>query len=75
MTPTIAKQLKAKGFEIIVESGAGEKSFFSDGDYTQAGAVIGAKTNAFECDIVAKINPPTVEEAQKLKSGSRFSRG
>ncbi len=70
ITPTIAKQLKAKGFEIIVESGAGEKSFFSDGDYTQAGAVIGAKANAFECDIVAKINPPTVDEAQKLKSGS-----
>jgi NAD(P) transhydrogenase subunit alpha len=70
ITPTIAKQLKAKGFEIIVESGAGDKSFFSDGDYTQAGAVIGAKANAFECDIVAKINPPTVEEAQKLKAGS-----
>ncbi len=70
MTPTIAKQLKAKGFEIVVESGAGEKSFFSDGDYTQAGAVIGAKANVFECDIVVKINAPTVEEAQKLKAGS-----
>jgi NAD(P) transhydrogenase subunit alpha len=70
ITPTIAKQLKAKGFEIVVESGAGEKSFFSDGDYTQAGAVIGAKANAYGCDIVAKINAPTEDEAKLLKAGS-----
>lgn len=70
MTPTIAKQLKAKGFEVIVESGAGDGSFFSDGDYQEAGAVIGAKANAYECDVVAKVNPPTLEEAKQLKSGS-----
>ena len=70
MTPTIAKQLKAKGFEVVVESGAGDGSFFSDGDYQEAGAVIGAKANAYECDVVAKVNPPTVEEAKQLKSGS-----
>ena len=70
MTPTIAKQLKTKGFEVVVESGAGDGSFFSDGDYQEAGAVIGAKANAYECDVVAKVNPPTVEEAKQLKSGS-----
>jgi NAD(P) transhydrogenase subunit alpha len=70
ITPTIAKQLKSKGFEIIVESGAGESSFFSDEDYTKAGAVVGAKANAYECDVVAKINAPTVDEAKMLKSGS-----
>jgi len=70
MTPTIAKQLKAKGFEVVVESGAGDGSFFSDSDYQEAGAVIGAKANAYECDVVAKVNPPTVEEAKQLKAGS-----
>lgn len=70
MSPTIAKQLKAKGFEIIVESGAGNGSFFADGDYQEAGAVIGAKANVYECDVVAKVNPPTVEEAALLKEGS-----
>ena len=70
ITPTIAKQLKSKGFEIIVESGAGEGSSFSDGDYTAAGAVIGAKADAYECDVVAKVNPPTEEEAKLLKAGS-----
>lgn len=70
ITPTIAKQLKAKGFEIIVESGAGDGSSFSDSDYTQAGAVIGAKANAYECDVVAKVNPPTEDEAKNLKAGS-----
>ncbi len=70
ITPTIAKLLKGKGFEITVESGAGEKSFFSDDDYTQAGATIGAKGNAFECDVVAKVNPPTEDEVKLMKSGS-----
>ena len=70
ITPTIAKLLKGKGFELVVESGAGASSFFSDGDYTQAGAVIGAKGNAFECDVVAKVNAPTVDEVKLMKSGS-----
>lgn len=70
ISPTIAKQLKAKGFEIVVESGAGKCSFFSDGDYQEAGAIIGTKANAFECDVVAKVNPPTVEEAALLKPES-----
>ena len=70
ISPTIVKQLKAKGFEIVVESGAGKCSFFSDGDYQEAGAIIGTKANAFECDVVAKVNPPTVEEAALLKPES-----
>jgi NAD(P) transhydrogenase subunit alpha len=70
ITPTIAKQLKSKGFEIIVESGAGEGSSFSDNDYTQSGSVIGTKANVYECDIIAKINPPTVDEAKQMKSES-----
>jgi NAD(P) transhydrogenase subunit alpha len=70
ITPTIAKQLKAKGFEVLVESGAGDGSFFSDGDYQEVGAIIDTKANAYECDVVAKVNPPSVEEAKQLKSGS-----
>jgi NAD(P) transhydrogenase subunit alpha len=70
ITPTIAKQLKSKGFEIIVEIGAGEGSSFSDDDYTQSGAVIGTKENTYECDVIAKINPPTVDEVKQLKSES-----
>ncbi|MDC0303907.1 Re/Si-specific NAD(P)(+) transhydrogenase subunit alpha [Flavobacteriales bacterium] len=70
ITPTIAKQLKSKGFEIIVESGSGEGSSFSDNDYTQSGSVVGTKSNVYECDIIAKINPPTVDEAKQMKSES-----
>lgn len=70
ITPTIAKQLIAKGFEVVVESGAGDGSFFSDSDYQQVGAVIGAKANAYECDVVAKVNAPTVDEAKQLKASS-----
>ena len=70
ITPIIAKHLKSKGFEVIVESGAGEASCFSDDDYTQMGAVIGSKSDVFECNVVVKINPPTFEECEMLNSGT-----
>ncbi|MBI1285946.1 MAG: Re/Si-specific NAD(P)(+) transhydrogenase subunit alpha [Flavobacteriales bacterium] len=70
VTPTIAKQLKAKGFEVVVESGAGDGSFFSDANYTDADANVGSKADAYQCDVVAKVNPPTVDEAKQLKAGS-----
>jgi NAD(P) transhydrogenase subunit alpha len=70
ITPIIAKQLKSKGFEIIVESAAGEASYFSDDDYKQMGAVIGSKSDVFECNVVVKINPPTFEECEMFNSGT-----
>ena len=40
ITPTIAKQLSSKGFEISIEKDAGKLSNFSDTDYSNAGATI-----------------------------------
>jgi H+-translocating NAD(P) transhydrogenase subunit alpha len=70
LTPDVIKSLKKNGFEIQIEAGAGENSFYSDADYQQAGAEISSQKAVYQSEIVLKVNAPTLEEAQMLKDGS-----
>ncbi|MBX7163940.1 MAG: Re/Si-specific NAD(P)(+) transhydrogenase subunit alpha [Saprospiraceae bacterium] len=71
LTPNIVKQLLAKGFEVNVESSAGEASAFQNSDYEAAGASI--KLTAGDCihgtQVVVKINHFTESEIQMLSAG------
>ena len=60
LTPDVVKDLVKKGFEVMVESGAGLNSFFSDEAYTNAGAQIVSDKSKIYCDadVVLKINAP-----------------
>lgn len=40
ITPNIAKQLIASGFELLAEEGAGEYSSFKDSDYKNVGVAV-----------------------------------
>lgn len=73
---TVAKLVK-QGLEILVESGAGEKAYFTDADYEAAGAKIisDAATLWGEADILLKVSPPKDREDGRseidlLKSGA-----
>ncbi len=68
VTPDAVQVLVANGHHIIVETGAGDGSFFTDLQYSDAGAKIcQSATEAFEQDLVLKINPPTEDEIDMLK--------
>ncbi len=58
-TPDSIKRLKALGFEISVESGAGEAANFPDSLYVAAGATIAAdaRENYAAADILLKVRP------------------
>ena len=67
ITPDAVQVLVANGHHIIVEAGAGEGSFFSDFQYSESGAKITQNPQeAYEQDLVLKINPPTTEEIDML---------
>ena len=70
ITPTIAKQLVNKGFQILIEKTAGKLSNFSDQDYSEAGATIADRKEVFQADIITQINPPNKEDISLMKSGS-----
>lgn len=65
-TPATVRQLTALGYEVLVESGAGSASAFSDEAYAQAGAQLGGTRRTWASDVVLKINAPTDAEIELL---------
>jgi len=68
MTPDSALQLQKLGHECFLETGAGEKAGFLDAAYEAAGVtVLGSAAALWEtADIIAKVRPPSDEEAGYL---------
>lgn len=71
LTPDAVQVLHDAGHEIFVEREAGKESFFTDEQYAAAGATIcNDAATAFGQDLVLKINPPTDDEIDYLKTNS-----
>jgi alanine dehydrogenase len=69
LTPEAVKHLVNEGHEVVMESGAGEPSKYSDHDYSESGATIAySAKEVYEADIILKVAPPTQEEIEYLKS-------
>lgn len=69
MTPNAVNVLVANGHEIIMESGAGMASNFSDNLYSEAGAQIyySAKEVYQKASLILKVAPPTLEEIDLMQ--------
>jgi NAD(P) transhydrogenase subunit alpha len=71
LTPEVVKELIGKGFSVLVERGAGENSYLSDGLYETAGASIVDSSKIFnEADVVLAVNAPETAEIASMKSGA-----
>jgi NAD(P) transhydrogenase subunit alpha len=69
-TPDVARKYVERGAEVVVESGAGARATFDDGNYRAAGGeVVGAEA-AWSAPLVLKVQPPTPEEAALLVEGA-----
>ncbi|MFZ1413459.1 MAG: Re/Si-specific NAD(P)(+) transhydrogenase subunit alpha [Defluviicoccus sp.] len=75
-TPDIVKKYVGLGFEVIVETGAGEASAMSDAEYQAAGATIGGdeRETLGQADVVLKVQRPLLNgdanELALLKPGA-----
>ncbi|BFO66906.1 MULTISPECIES: alanine dehydrogenase [Chryseobacterium] len=68
ITPDAVQVLVEHGHEIIIESGSGEGSFFTDLQYSESGAKItNDPKEAFGQDLILKVNPPTEDEIEYMK--------
>lgn len=71
LTPEAVENLVNAGHEIIIETGAGQAANYSDTDYSECGGQIAEnKVDAYNCDIILKIAPPTIEEIELFKQNS-----
>ncbi len=65
LVPVSVSNLVARGHLVYVESQSGVKAHYSDIDYSEAGAIITHdRKTVFECDIILKVAPPTLEDLQ-----------
>ncbi|CAM3976073.1 Re/Si-specific NAD(P)(+) transhydrogenase subunit alpha [Smaragdicoccus niigatensis] len=69
-TPVTTEQLIKLGYDVIVETGAGNASSFPDEAYVAAGASTGSSDQVWSADIVMKVNAPNDGEIAALKDGA-----
>lgn len=69
LTPDIVKKLCGKGFEILIEAGAGTAAAFPDQAYTDAGATIVSRAEALAADILVQVRKPELADVAGLKEG------
>lgn len=69
-TPQTVGQIIKLGYSVVVESGAGAASSFSDAAYAEAGADIASPQQAWSADVVLKVNAPTDAEIAALRDGA-----
>ena len=69
-SPDTVKRIAGLGFDVIVEAGAGSASRVPDADFANAGATVGAATDAARADVVLKVRRPTDAELDSYKKGA-----
>ena len=69
-TPSTVAKIRALGYEVAVETGAGAASSFPDQAYAEAGARIVGRDEAWAADLVLGINAPDDEAIARLRPGA-----
>ncbi len=70
LVPDAVTVLVNNGHEVIIETGAGEGSSFSDKDFSEAGAQIVFSTEEIYCaNMILKVAPPTLAEIDLMQHG------
>lgn len=71
LTPEAVGLLTTNGLDVIVETGAGLASKFSDQDYSDAGArIVYDSKEVFQTAVVLKVNAPSLEEINRMTTGA-----
>jgi len=70
LTPDVAKKLKAKQVNLVIEQGAGAKASFSDAVYKDVEVAANAHSALARADVLLTVQPPTLEEIAALRPGT-----
>jgi alanine dehydrogenase len=70
LVPDAVAVLVNNGHEVIIETGAGEGSSFSDKDYSEAGStIVFATEEVYKANMILKVEPPTLAEIDLMQHG------
>lgn len=70
LKPASVSMLCGNGHRVVIETQAGEKSGYTDHEYSEAGADIGySKEQVFKSQVIIKVAPPTMDEIELMQPG------
>jgi alanine dehydrogenase len=70
LTPAGARELVQRGHDVLIETGAGEGSSFTDAAYQAAGARVAGVDDVWaEADLLLKVKEPIAPEYGRLREG------
>jgi len=73
MTPAGVRELVKRGYEVCVESNAGEGSGFDDAAYIASGAtILPSAAEVYACDMVVKVKEPIASEYGYFREGLKL---
>jgi NAD(P) transhydrogenase subunit alpha len=71
LVPEVVSKLKAKGLDVVIQSGAGADALLSDAAFTDAGAQVSEDAaEVWRSDVVVTIAPPDPQAIRGLGTGS-----
>jgi NAD(P) transhydrogenase subunit alpha len=70
LTPDVVRRLGTRKLDVVVESGAGERSHVPDAAFQEAGATIGSGADAWGAEIVAVVRAPGSDDFGRLSRGA-----
>ncbi len=69
-TAKTVTQLTNLGYDVVVESGAGNAADQPDSAFVDAGVRVGTSDEVWAADVVVKVNAPSAEEIGRLRRGA-----
>src|SRR4051812_7140622 len=69
-TPATVGKLLSLGYDVVVEAGAGAAASFPDEAYAAAGAAVGTADDAWQADVVLRVDAPATDEIGRLRDGA-----
>ncbi len=69
LTPDVAKKIKAKGADIVIENGAGTAASFPDAAFKDV-STAAAHEVLSRSDVLLKVQPPSLDEIGALREGT-----
>ncbi len=75
LSPDAAKKYVKRGCQVVVEKGAGARSYFPDHEFEEAGAELAQSADAAldGADLVLKVRPPSEAQVKAMKSGAALA--
>lgn len=69
LVPEVLGKLRAAGVDVDVEAGSGDRAWFTDDDYADAGAGVVSRSEALTADVVLMVGKPDAATVAALRPG------